>query len=67
MAYATAGRRPTAKFPIFGRQWHNLSRGNADLDTASGKDRQKYRREYEGKERYNFGNQRSLSKRLKGV
>ena len=50
MVYATAGRRPTAKFPIFGRQWHNLSRRNADLDTASGKDRQKYRREYEGKD-----------------
>ena len=58
MAYKTAGRRVTANFPIFGKQWHNFSKRNADVDTASGKDRQAYRRVYEGKERYAFRNQR---------
>jgi len=67
MTYKTAGRRSSSNFPHFGVQWHNFSKRNADLDTAEGKDRQAYRREYEGKERYGFRNQRKLSERLKGL
>ena len=67
MAYKVSGRRNSVNFPTFGKQWHNFSRRNADIDSADGKDRQAYRREYEGKERYGFRSQRKLSDKLKGL
>jgi len=58
MPYRVAGRRLSANWPIYGKLWNNCSKRNADVDTAEGKDRQAYRRVYEGKERYGFRNQR---------